>query len=102
MTTALDYCGGSEEFYIELLHDFANERTDEKLSGLFEKEDWKNYAVQVHGLKGVSRTLGLMELGDMAEKMQFAAQEPDLEYIGAHHEELLGKYSFISKCISCM
>ncbi len=102
MATALDYCGGSEEFYIELLHDFANERTDEKLTALFDKEDWKNYAVEVHGLKGVSRTLGLMELGDMAEKMQFAAQEPDPEYIGAHHEELLGKYGYIIKCISRM
>lgn len=99
---ALDYCSGSKAFYIELLHDFAGERKDVKLSGLFEKEDWKNYEVEVHGLKGVARTLGFVELGDMAEKMQFAAQEQDLSYISLHHEELLQKYAFLTKCIECM
>ncbi len=99
---ALDYCSGSEAFYIELLHDFAGERKDEKISGLFAKEDWKNYAVEVHGLKGVARTLGFVELGNLAEKMQFAAQASDLAYVSEHHEELLQKYAFITKCIECM
>lgn len=99
---SLDYCGGEENFYIELLQDFADQWKQERLSGLYEKKDLENYAVEVHGLKGSARILGFRELGDMAEKMQFAAQAQNLEYMKLHHEELLQKYAFIAKCIECL
>ncbi|MCR5272798.1 MAG: Hpt domain-containing protein [Lachnospiraceae bacterium] len=58
----------------------------------YEEDDFENYTILVHGLKSASRTVGLMELGDLAEKLQDAGQRTDKEFIDAHTDKLLDMY----------
>lgn len=92
---ALGFCGGSEEFYLELLRDFANDNKLQKLIELYEKKDWKNYAVVIHALKGVSRTLGFAELGDMSEMLQKAAEAENESILQENHTRMLEKYRHV-------
>lgn len=92
---ALGFCGGSEEFYLELLRDFANDNKLQKLIELYEKKDWKNYTVVIHALKGVSRTLGFSELGDMAEMLQKAAEVENESILQENHSQMLEKYRHV-------
>lgn len=58
--SGLIYCRGDREFYIRMLTTFVEETQQkmEEIDGLFEKRDYKNYRIQVHGLKSTSKLLG--------------------------------------------
>lgn len=100
--SALMFCGESMDFYLELLKDYADRDRITLLSELYEKADWENYAIEVHALKGTSRTMGLMELGDIAEGLQDAARAKDEEYIRAHHSQMIEQLEFVMDCIDKM
>jgi HPt (histidine-containing phosphotransfer) domain-containing protein len=41
-----------------------------KLQTLWEEENYRNFTIEVHGLKGLSRTIGAMELSVLAEELE--------------------------------
>ncbi len=100
ISAAIAYCAGSEEFYLEMLKNYSESGKKEKLEKFFEEQDWENYQVDVHSLKSVSRTLGLMDMGDMAEKLEAAAKNRELDYIQAHHQEAMEYLEKITGYIS--
>ena len=95
MDKALGFCGGNQEFYLELLRDFGNDNRQEKLTKFYEERDWKNYTVVVHALKGVSRTLGFVDLGDVTEILQKASEVEDVDTIQLNHPRMMEKYQHI-------
>lgn len=102
MEKALLYCAGSKEFYVEMLGDFSTDGRKEKLEAFYEAEDWDNYAVDVHALKSTARTLGLMHIGDRAEKLQEAAEKKDVSFIKENHGELIEVLTYAVECITKM
>ncbi len=100
---ALTYCGGSEEFLLEMLKDYAENGRYEKLDEVYANQDWENYRIEVHALKSTSRTIGLNDLGYLAEKQEYAVREAELEYVLAHHESLMEAFDAalmgIGKCL---
>ncbi len=97
---ALEYCAGSEEFYVECLKEFCGNGRKELIRQLYDAEDWNSYTVQVHGLKSAARTLGFEELGGLAEKMEFAAKEQDITYIQEKYAKLQKEYERVLKAIT--
>lgn len=89
METGVKFCGGDPEFLAEILEDYIAESKDELLAQYFEEENWDAYAVDVHGLKGSSRTVGFTALGDECEVLQFAAEAKDAEKIKANHPAMM-------------
>ena len=60
----LDYTGGDEDFYIEMLQDYVDVR-DERLNDLkrlYAEAAWPDYRTGVHSLKSVSRMLAMMNI----------------------------------------
>lgn len=96
---ALLYCASSEEFYIECLKDYGNGKRKDMIEKSFSEKDWKRYALEVHTLKSNSRTLGFEKLGDIAEKMQIAAEQQDISYIEEKHNMLMTELCRIIKAI---
>jgi HPt (histidine-containing phosphotransfer) domain-containing protein len=43
-----------------------------------------SYRIAVHSLKGSTRSIGAKQLGDLAEKLENAAREQNLDFIKAH------------------
>ena len=89
--TGLTYCGGDPDFYLEMLHDFVADGTEkmELLEAHYAGKDWHQYAVQVHALKSILKTIGATELSGKALQLEMAAKEENSDYIGEHHEETL-------------
>lgn len=87
------YCGGKEQ-YIKILQGYCEdwENTGKGVEEFYKQQDWKNYTVAVHGLKGALRTIGATSISEMARQLEFAGKESSIDYILKHHEELMQEY----------
>ena len=87
----LDYCGGDENFYLEMLrmfHDQGVEKRNE-IVALYEADNWPDYAVKVHALKSTALTIGALELSEHARTLEQAAKKEETEFIRENHAALL-------------
>lgn len=86
----LRYCGDSEEVYREVLQEFCDvEQTERsKIEKAYESEDWKNYAILVHGLKSSSLSAGAKKLSEEAAGLEKSSREMQRDN-APHKEEIL-------------
>jgi len=87
------YCNGKEQ-YISVLQGYCE---DWNASGtlaeeLFKKQNWKDYTIAVHGMKGAMRSIGATALSEIARELECAGKEGRIEYIMEHHGELMEAY----------
>ena len=90
----IQYCGGNEEDYKEILQVYLNSGL-QKIREIREKykaEDWKNYTILVHALKSTSIGIGATHLGEMAKELEMAGKEGNISFIQAHHREVMQEY----------
>lgn len=87
---ALEFFDGDYEQYISTIRIFVEdyEKRIEKLGIAMEEENLNDYAILVHGLKGNSRTLGAMQLGELAFEEEKAAKAGDVKFLQEHQYEL--------------
>ena len=87
------YCGGSEQ-YIQLLRGHCMEWTENvmKLQKIFAAKDWKNYTIEVHGIKGAMSSLGANDVSEKARQLELAGKESRIDYILENHQELTHAY----------
>lgn len=96
----INYCAGDEEFYIDVLSDYVAENRKAEMEELFASENYADYAVEVHALKSTSRTLGLEKMGNLAEKLEHAAKDGNIEYVKANHAEAMDYFNSLLKNIT--
>lgn len=96
----INYCAGDEEFYIDVLSDYVAENRKAEMEELFASENYADYAVEVHALKSTSRTLGLEKMGNLAEKLEHAAKDGNIEYVKANHAEAMDYFDSLLKNIT--
>ncbi len=91
--TGLRHCG-DEEVYLEVMESFYEtvDETIEELDTLLEDKNAGDYAIKVHSVKSTSRTIGALELGDLAAELEKAGTDNDIEFIAKKHGELKEKY----------
>ena len=90
----INYCGGDEDFYIEIVRDYAD-ATEEKiqeLDGFLEADNLKDYKILVHSVKSSSKTIGAMDLFYKARALEQAAAAEDREYLDENHETVMKEY----------
>ena len=94
MELGLDYCGGEEDFYREMLRMFCAQGGEKRaeIASLYERENWPDYAVKVHALKSTSLTIGAEKLSAQAKALELAGKQGDVDYIREHHPGLLSGY----------
>jgi len=90
----LQYCGGNEEDYKEILQVYLDTGLQKirEIREKYKEEDWKNYAILVHALKSTSIGIGATELGEMAKELEVASKEGNISYVQAHHREVMHEY----------
>lgn len=94
----MTYCGNDRDFYLEVLRDYAKSYPDRRneLDNYVSKCDWKQYGIKVHSLKSTSKTIGAMEIFEMAKALEGAAKEGNDAFIEGNHEELIQKVGALS------
>lgn len=99
--SGIQYCGGDDKFYFELLTQFA-EDFKQKVSDVgtfFAQKDFENYCIRVHAVKSTAKMVGADSLSENAKNMEMAAKNQDVDYIKKHHEELVNEYTQVVQSI---
>lgn len=88
------YCGSHENLMevLQLHYEEGNENWH-KIKKAYDDEDWKNYVIFVHGLKSSMKSVGINKLSGMAEQLEMAGKEENIDYINKNNEALLSEYS---------
>ena len=91
---ALAYCGDEAGFreIIAMFH-AEGEKRQNNLTRCFGEQDWKNYVICVHALKGNAKGIGAGELSRMAEELEMAGKENRIAYILEHHEAMMADHN---------
>ncbi len=89
LAEALSYCMGSEDFLLEMLGDFRDNGRYQKIESCFDAADWESYRIEVHALKSTSRTVGFKDLSKMAEALEMAQRNGEIQYILDNHAALM-------------
>mgnify|MGYP002701775913 FL=1 len=88
------YPDGLEDYFALLdLYCLDGKRKQIVLRELWEKHDYKNYGIEVHGLKSASANVGAMAISRSAKEQEMAVDRGDIAYVDAHAEQLLMAYA---------
>ena len=89
--SALVYSCGDEDFYLELLTDYAGQASDRcaELTSYLEAGNLKDYEILVHSIKSSSKTIGADDLSELAKLLESAAGDSDADYVRQHHDALV-------------
>ena len=87
------YCGNREN-YIEILknHRDGGDESIGQIQELYNKKDWKNYTITVHGIKSSMMSIGAVKLSEMAKALELAGKGENYEYILAEHNAMIQEY----------
>jgi PAS domain S-box-containing protein len=72
-------CGGDDDFCHELAESFLASAPNclSRINTALESRDFRTLASEAHALKGISRTIGALELATHCEKLEIAVNLPD-------------------------
>ncbi|MBO5352626.1 MAG: response regulator [Lachnospiraceae bacterium] len=87
------YCNGKEKL-LRVIEGFCEdyEESVKNIEGLFWKENWKEYTIAVHGIKGAMGSIGAISVSEQARQLELAGKENRVDYIVEHHAELMEAY----------
>lgn len=85
---------GTEELYRSVLKDYYRliEKKSAAIEEAYGKKDWKNYTIEVHALKSVSKQIGASALAESAAVLEKAGREENLQLLDAQTEHMLQLY----------
>lgn len=94
VSDGLSYCGGEEDFYLEILMDYVTTAQDKKneLEEAIRAKDYETYGIKVHALKGVSKTIGDVRIYAAALALEMAAKEGRESDVTRQHPELMKEF----------
>ncbi len=91
--SGLDYCGDNESFLLALkMYLNSAEKKADEIENYWAAGDIKNTTVKVHALKSASRSIGALELGEFAARLEKAGDSDDTETLGEELGKLLSGY----------
>lgn len=92
--TGLEYAGQDAELYREILSDYADciEEQAQAIERAVEERNIEIYTIEVHSLKSTSRTIGALELSNMAKVMEDHGKNQEWEPILRSTPGLLSLY----------
>ena len=94
------YCGNQEN-YLEILTSQrdSGKETMEQANRLYEKEDWKNYVIVVHGIKSAMMSIGAVKLSEMAKALEFAGKGEDYDFIRREHATMILEFERVMQIL---
>jgi len=98
---ALVYTCNDEDFYMELLTDYAESAADKchDLSAYLENGDIKNYEILVHSLKSASKTVGADGVSEQARALEEASRNKDMSFVNEHHGAFVESFTSLAEKI---
>lgn len=85
-------CMNDQEFYLELVREFAEESKLETLQDNYQRQDWLQCRMNVHTIKSSAAYIGAEELSQQARLLENAVKEGNQAYLVAKHIEFTQYY----------
>ena len=87
------YCNGKDKL-LRVIQGFCEDyaASEANIDLLFEKQNWKEYTIAVHGIKGALGSIGATRVSEMARKLEMAGKEGRIDYILDRHAALMKEY----------
>lgn len=98
--SGMAYCMDNIELYKEIVESFVKDNLMNQMIEQFEDSNWVEYRTIAHSIKSSANTIGAKELGEKARLLEYAARDVDVEYIKAHHQEVVEKYMVLIRQLS--
>ena len=98
--TGLRYSMGKPDFYRKMLEIFASGNHLKEINDLFVAQNWENYMIKVHALKGIAMTIGAVNLSEKAKKLEQAVRNGSIDYVTANHDDLCELYQRVVDLIN--
>lgn len=95
----MSFCLDDEDCYREILEEYVNSNSYSELNSLYDNKDWTNYRIKIHAVKSTSKTIGAVELSDMALALEEACKNQDEDYIIASHSRCMEQYEIVLNTI---
>ena len=86
--------------YKQMLQDWYNEVTEKWDRIVSNKENMKEYSIDVHSLKSDSKYFGFTDLAKLSLDHELKSKDGDKEYISKHFNELETEYKRILEVVS--
>ena len=85
------FCMNSEELYKEMLSAFCRQAKDyfPKFEQYFASQNWKDYAIIAHGIKGNALNIGAENFSKLSLQHELAAKEERSDYIRVNYKEYI-------------
>ncbi|MBQ7260213.1 MAG: response regulator [Lachnospiraceae bacterium] len=94
----LNYCGDGESYVDALMMYMGSaEKKAEEIEKYRAAGDIKNVTIKVHALKSASRSIGALELGEFAERLEKAGDSGDQETLYQELDKLLLRYRQLAR-----
>ena len=94
VAVGMKYSGDDENLYKEVLSDYMD--TIEEKASVIERavaeEDFETYTIEVHSLKSTSKSIGAVELSELAKELESSGKNRERESIILKTPALLTKY----------
>jgi HPt (histidine-containing phosphotransfer) domain-containing protein len=71
----------------------------EQAQSLYEKEDWKNYIIVVHGIKSAMMSIGAVKLSEMAKTLEFAGKGEEFAAIHKEHAPMIQEFERVMQIL---
>ena len=91
----LMYCMEDEEMLAEIIKEYAAGARVKELEEAYNKKDYKSLEINLHALKGSSKTIGAEQLSENFKELEHAAKEGDKAKIEKKFPALLEQYKEI-------
>lgn len=90
-------CGGHLEDYLSILQVVYEEGEEQirELRSLQQQENYADYTVMAHALKGAALNIGAGNMADMAKQQELAGKRGENTFIDDHMEEFLQEYGLL-------
>lgn len=101
VSVGLKNCGNAES-YLSILKVYyeSADMIENNISTSFDERNIRDYTSYVHSLKSTSRTIGAVELSKMAERLEKAGNENDIDTIKDYQNELMNLFSIVRYSLS--
>ena len=94
----IKFCGDAESYLSALeMYESSISSKAREIEGYLETEDWNNYTIDVHSLKSTSRFVGAVSISELAQKLEKAGNDGDVETIRNETPKLLEMYRSLEK-----
>ncbi|MBP5442789.1 MAG: Hpt domain-containing protein [Treponema sp.] len=105
--SAMGYTGGDRDLYLSILEVFRGEKdeTQKKLNAFLQAEDWNNYEIIVHALKGNALMVGCTAFSELSKSLEFACKdimagndvEQKVKYVKETHPQYIEFYDALAE-----